>query len=91
MATQYCSSYADCSNVMGSFQCTCKSGFAGDGKTCQGTCRLVPSFRHSDENAIINKKRSFNLHVCFVFLFVYEKLLPPQIFFNFAESFMVIS
>ena len=31
-----CSSDAVCNNVMGSYQCACKSGFTGDGKTCQG-------------------------------------------------------
>ena len=41
MVTHDCSSYADCSNVMGSFQCTCKSGFTGDGRACEGTCRLA--------------------------------------------------
>ena len=30
------SSKADCSNLLGSFQCACKQGFTGDGKTCQG-------------------------------------------------------
>ena len=34
--THDCSSDADCSNVIGSFQCACKPGFTGDGKTCRG-------------------------------------------------------
>ena len=34
--THDCSSDGDCSNVMGSYQCACKPGFTGDGKTCQG-------------------------------------------------------
>ncbi|XP_078372759.1 uncharacterized protein LOC144656412 [Oculina patagonica] len=33
--THDCSSDADCSNDVGSFQCTCFPGFTGDGKTCQ--------------------------------------------------------
>ena len=41
MVTHDCSSYADCSNVMGSFQCICKSGFTGDGRACEGTCRVA--------------------------------------------------
>ena len=41
MATHDCSPNADCSNVMGSFHCNCKSGYSGDGKTCQGTCGPV--------------------------------------------------
>ena len=34
--THDCSSKADCSNLLGSFQCACRPGFTGDGKTCQG-------------------------------------------------------
>ncbi|XP_078374426.1 uncharacterized protein LOC144657969 [Oculina patagonica] len=33
--TDDCSSNADCSNLVGSFECTCRPGFNGDGKTCQ--------------------------------------------------------
>ncbi|KAL9970529.1 hypothetical protein ACROYT_G022921 [Oculina patagonica] len=35
MNTDDCSPDADCSNAVGSFQCTCNPGFTGDGKTCQ--------------------------------------------------------
>ena len=31
-----CDSNADCSNSDGSFRCTCKQGFTGDGRVCQG-------------------------------------------------------
>ena len=31
-----CDSNAICSNTRGSYICTCKSGYTGDGKTCQG-------------------------------------------------------
>lgn len=31
-----CDSNADCSNSDGSFSCTCKQGFTGDGRVCQG-------------------------------------------------------
>ena len=34
--THDCSSNADCDNLLGSFQCACKPGFTGDGKTCEG-------------------------------------------------------
>ena len=35
-STNDCSVNADCENTVGSFKCTCKSGYAGDGKTCTG-------------------------------------------------------
>ena len=41
-----CSSDAFCNNTHGSFNCTCKTGFIGDGENCTGsflsvTCVLV--------------------------------------------------
>ena len=31
-----CDTNANCSNTRGSYYCTCKAGFTGDGKNCQG-------------------------------------------------------
>ena len=31
-----CDINADCTNTIGSFECTCKDGFLGDGNTCIG-------------------------------------------------------
>ena len=33
-----CDADADCINSEGSYSCTCKQGFTGDGTSCQGTC-----------------------------------------------------
>ena len=38
-STNDCSANAECVNTKGSFKCTCNSGFAGDGKTCEGITR----------------------------------------------------
>ena len=35
-STNNCSVNADCENTEGAFLCTCRSGFAGDGKSCTG-------------------------------------------------------
>ena len=32
-----CDLNADCTNTEGSHNCTCKEGYIGDGKSCQGT------------------------------------------------------
>ena len=31
-----CDIIANCSNTRGSYICTCRAGYTGDGKTCQG-------------------------------------------------------
>ena len=31
-----CDFNADCQNTRGSYHCTCKTGFTGEGKTCTG-------------------------------------------------------
>ena len=39
-----CNRNADCANTDGSFKCTCKSGFTGDGTTCKGMKILLYFF-----------------------------------------------
>ena len=38
---------ATCTNIQGSYFCTCRTGFSGDGKTCQG---IVGKRKHRDQN-----------------------------------------
>ena len=33
-----CDENADCSNSDGSYSCTCKQGFTGNGTVCEGIC-----------------------------------------------------
>ena len=43
-----CDVNAICQNTKGSYLCSCKPGFTGDGKTCKG------------KKAIVNKHNNFN-------------------------------
>ena len=36
-----CDMNANCSNTRGSYHCTCKAGYTGDGKTCQGRRKFL--------------------------------------------------
>ena len=35
-----CDINATCSNTRGSYICTCRAGYTGDGKTCQGRIKV---------------------------------------------------
>ena len=39
-----CDLNADCTNTRGSYLCTCKAGFSGDGKTCYRKGKFLLSF-----------------------------------------------
>ncbi len=38
LGTDSCSVYADCTNLVGAYSCSCGAGFAGDGITCSAVC-----------------------------------------------------
>ena len=40
-SSDLCHTNASCSNIMGSYQCTCQSGFTGDGTSCSGMSGAV--------------------------------------------------
>ena len=55
-----CDENADCTNSDGSYSCTCKQGFAGNGTVCNGMRELSVSlhffFFMSQSNGIILKR-----------------------------------
>ena len=44
--TDDCSENADCSNTPGSFQCTCMTGYSGDGTMCNGKLQSIATLLH---------------------------------------------
>ena len=36
-----CSENAECLNSVSSYQCSCRAGYEGDGKCCQGTYKML--------------------------------------------------
>ncbi|CAH3183642.1 unnamed protein product [Porites lobata] len=59
-----CDINANCSNTRGSYYCTCKAGYTGDGKTCQDTdeCSASPSV--CDVNANCSNTRGSYYCTC---------------------------
>lgn len=43
LGTDDCIDNAECSNTIGSFTCTCSTGYTGDGETCTG--KILQCFR----------------------------------------------
>ncbi|XP_066023290.1 uncharacterized protein [Pocillopora verrucosa] len=46
-----CDANADCKNTLGSYSCSCKAGFLGDGKTCRDIDECSASIRVCNINA----------------------------------------
>ena len=44
LETDNCHVYANCTDAMGSFDCTCNSGFVGDGVNCTSMYELKMAF-----------------------------------------------
>ena len=47
--THSCDVNAVCQNTVGSYTCTCKAGFTGDGKTCNGK-KSMPTLQKCPES-----------------------------------------
>ena len=60
-----CDINANCKNTLGSYLCSCKEGFKGDGKTCQGkikkkhgNIRKTPYVTYWSKNVYITVRSS---------------------------------
>ena len=63
-----CESRAICTNTEGSYQCSCKPGFRGDGRTCHGNIsrHSAPMVLHAYLPMSINRCRTTVSHSLFV-------------------------
>ena len=50
-----CDKYANCTNFLGSYECTCMTGFAGDGFICTGVFINHGAEWSNDNTKQINK------------------------------------
>lgn len=64
-----CSSYAFCNNTEGSYNCTCKPGYTGNGRECRFDGNLllkenliIISFVIKNKSAVALSSISFNFH-----------------------------
>ena len=51
--THICSVDAVCDNTKGSYNCTCKPGYSGDGRTCKGNLCISLLRNTCSENEIV--------------------------------------
>ena len=57
--TNDCSPNATCANTAGSYQCTCKDGFTGNGQTCTGKTQTALKTYQTH----LVKKSSYSLYI----------------------------
>ena len=58
--THECDENADCVNSVASHQCSCKTGFVGDGKNCQGTPKVFFEQKTWNTYVLYNHFRCFS-------------------------------
>ena len=55
-----CDAKSDCTNINGSFTCTCKTGYSGNGTSCHG--KYVT--QHIDRKVVVVGKLDFDIYEC---------------------------
>ena len=65
-----CDSNASCSNIEGSFECTCNEGYTGNGSSCEGNCNItiealiIPLLLWDDYVQVDIDECTSNSHIC---------------------------
>lgn len=76
-----CDRLAVCVNTPGSYQCTCRPGYEGDGKKCQGKKSFYWKNLHSNYYTIVNVFKCFFKNTIFC-LFLCQISLKISSFFS---------
>ena len=63
-----CHSEANCTDTDGSFNCTCREGFEGDGFNCTGTKHILHNSHHAYKS-ITRENEAYNSACCIHYLF----------------------
>ncbi|XP_022808884.1 uncharacterized protein LOC111345856 isoform X3 [Stylophora pistillata] len=61
-----CSTTAVCKNTKGSYNCTCKPGYSGDGRTCKDIDECAVGNHECDPNAVCNNTRGSHNCTCMI-------------------------
>ena len=57
-----CDENADCTNSDGSYSCTCRQGFTGNGTVCGGTCEAVAKYYLEDFDGCVGGVESLSVN-----------------------------
>ena len=81
LATNQCNIKANCSNLVGSYNCSCLPGYSGNGYECSG--KSISSF-HS-HHSILFLIHLINLFIHFYFYSIYPVYPIHPFYFNFTQ------
>ena len=78
-----CDINANCSNTRGSYICTCKSGYTGDGKMCQGRMKVDLPCDNNEESRFpgtCNDQQKSVIHLMqSVYIRAVQEIMPSVI------------
>ena len=59
-----CDANADCINTFGTYNCTCRIGYSGNGTTCKGQYTAFTRLNAAQKNRLLSNSRTLSLVAC---------------------------